>query len=65
MALIIPNNFDSFTRANDCKDQSLDLTSDVNQATELLAEEIIDAGNTFQSLMVSGKKLLINVSSSI
>ena len=42
---------------------SLDLTSDVNLATEsseLSAEEIIDAGSAFQSLMVSGKKLYLH-----
>ena len=51
-----------FTRANDCKDWSLDLTNDVNLVTgssELSAEEIIAAGSAFQSLMVSGKKLYL------
>ena len=49
-------------QANDCEDQSLYLTSDMNLATgssELSAEDIIDAGSVFHSLFVS---VLVNVS---
>ena len=55
-------NWHTFTRINEWEDYSLDLINDVNlemQSSEHSAEDTVDAGSAFQSLIVSGKKLCL------
>ena len=62
-------NWYTFTRVNEWEDYSLDLINDVNlemQSSEHSAEDTIDAGSAFQSLIVSRKKTMpISISPSI